>query len=261
VFWSLPSFTPGLGLSRRRNLTGKATAPISLSGRALDSAGKPIAGANIYLAAQNSNARRLAETKTDENGRYEFHDVPLPISRDPGDPAGGGFEVFGQADGFAFAWRPTKYYSPGPKSQSTNPVPPPDQPRAFDASDKIELDLTFAPPSRLSGLVIDDLGQPIPGARVELRYADRVPPAGFGDDFNHSMKGDQFDSLNERNIAPEEMKLRTTDASGRFQFAALPPNCRFDFDVHAPVFPSGESQLLRRAARKTKTDNWSLPTA
>src|SRR5262249_38521319 len=82
------------------------THPIRVTGRALDPDGKSIPGAKIYLASLAADWKRLAETETDEDGWYEFRDVPLPIEqanvihkRDAG-----AFEIFGQAEGFGFAW-------------------------------------------------------------------------------------------------------------------------------------------------------------
>src|SRR5688500_4659887 len=44
------------------------THPITVSGRALNQNGKPIAGAEIFLAAQHPFYGLLAETKTDADG-------------------------------------------------------------------------------------------------------------------------------------------------------------------------------------------------
>ena len=55
------------------------TAPINVSGRAIDADGKPIAGAKIYIASQRADWKRIGETTTDASGRYFFRNAPLPI--------------------------------------------------------------------------------------------------------------------------------------------------------------------------------------
>ena len=117
------------------------TTPITISGRTLDSDSKPIAGAKVYLASCDPGYKRIAETKSDEEGRYEFTQVLLPVegskpaSADPNEPMSGSFQVFGQADGHGFAWRPAKsFYT---RHKPTHMVPGRDEPANFDASDKI----------------------------------------------------------------------------------------------------------------------------
>jgi hypothetical protein len=203
--------------------------PITVIGRALDPKGAPIAKAKIYLASQAVDWGRLAETTTDAAGRYAFREIPLPIDAKPirGGPAMGKFQVFGQAEGYGFAWRPTKHYSPI-RLPAANRVsingPDEEGAHTFEAEDVIDLDLVFSPAARLSGRVVDDKGTPISNVRIAIRDCERLirePGA--------PLPG--FDALNERETAPPEMKLRTTDASGRFEFTGLPRDCRFRIDV------------------------------
>ena len=93
------------------------THPISMAGRAIDPAGKPIPVARVYLASRRADYKRVAETITDAEGRYEFRDVPLPIQRDDTDSGRdeGAFQVFGEAEGLGFAWRPQKWFFDTPR--------------------------------------------------------------------------------------------------------------------------------------------------
>ena len=77
------------------------THPITVKGRAVDQAGKPIPGAKVFLASGGRVTKRIAETTANEDGRYEFRDVPLPIKRaePPMSRDEGVFQVFGQAVG------------------------------------------------------------------------------------------------------------------------------------------------------------------
>ncbi len=122
------------------------THPITVSGRALDPAGKPISGARVYLASLRADYKRIAETTTDAEGRYEFHEVPLPIER-ANTVSGrdtGSFQVFGQAEGFGFAWRPQKWFFPQPKPASITYEPAHrDPPSRYEATRQDRARLEF----------------------------------------------------------------------------------------------------------------------
>jgi RNA polymerase sigma factor (sigma-70 family) len=212
------------------------TYPITITGRAVDLDGKPVAGARIYLASRQAEYRRIAETVADAEGRYAFHDVPLPIERAKPNAVGGrdqgSFQVFGEADGFGFAWRPQKWFYPLPKPPNITDEPGfRDPPSCYEASDKIELDLRFPSAAQLSGTVVDDHGKPIPGVRLEIRDCESLTVV------DNVIPGWTLDILNEHDSAPPSMKFRTTDAAGRFAFTGLPVNCRFRIDISALGFP------------------------
>ena len=89
---------------------GTHPVPITVFGRAINQAGKPIAGAEIFLASPRTDGKPLATAKTGDDGTYRFEKVPLPIERADTNISSdtGTFEVFGRAEGFGFAWRPLK---------------------------------------------------------------------------------------------------------------------------------------------------------
>ncbi|HEY3964945.1 MAG TPA: M56 family metallopeptidase [Planctomycetaceae bacterium] len=210
--------------------------PVTVTGQALDPTGKPIAGAKIYLGSCAADWKRIAETTTDAAGRYLFEKVDLPI--EPKNVNNGldvgAFEVFGQARGFGFAWRPRATYFPVPRSESgldSKSVTTLDPRERFAADDEIELDLTFSAPSTLSGRIVDERGNPIPETRLAIRFCEPLEAVPG----RHALA---FTTLNETATVPAEMKLRTSDADGRFEFAGLPINCRFRIDVRPPKFPS-----------------------
>jgi polysaccharide export outer membrane protein len=216
------------------------TFPISVSGRAMDLEGKPIAGAKIYLASLRVDWKRLAETTTDGQGRYEFRDVPLPIERATTNNRrdGGAFEIFGQASGYGFAWRPQKYFYPQPNGDTFIAGEDADMPVTFQVGEKIELDLKFPPPAKIRGRIIDDRGQPIPNAELAIRSCEPIRPDGYPtpEIFHIIWSNREFQSPNERETVPPEIKIRKTDADGRFEFTGLPPDCRFFIDVRPAGF-------------------------
>jgi protocatechuate 3,4-dioxygenase beta subunit len=210
------------------------THPISVAGRAVDPAGKPIPGARVYLASLRADYKRVAETTTDAEGRYAFRDVPLPIQGDDtvnGRDAGS-FQVFGEAEGLGFAWRPQKWFYPRPKRANITYEPDHrDPPSRYEAGEKVELDLHFSPPRGLAGTIVDDRGNPLPDVRLEIRDCESLTVV------DNVIPGWTLDALNERDSAPPSMKIRTTDARGRFEFTGLPADCLFRIDVRAKNFP------------------------
>ena len=157
------------------------TAPINVSGRAIDADGKPIAGAKIYIASVRVDWKRIGETTTDASGRYFFRNARLPIAR-PDTNRGqtnGAFLIYGQADGHGFAWRPTKWYYPQPNSNTFAGVADDDYPHAFQQNEKIELDLRFSPSTTVRGRVVDEGGKPIANTVLAIWDCERIPSSGY----------------------------------------------------------------------------------
>src|SRR5262249_41781618 len=139
------------------------TVPITVSGKALDQDGKPIAGAQIYLASQRPGYQRLAETTSSDDGTYKFENIPLPIKRGDTnrDQSYGAVEVCGTAKGFALAWRPAKAFYPDRKRVDDVVSDAVDLPLGFGTEDPIELDLKFTSPQSFRGRIVDDHGMPL----------------------------------------------------------------------------------------------------
>ena len=210
--------------------SARDTAPITVFGRALDQNGKPIAGAEIFLASPRTDGKPLAIVKSDDDGSYRFEEVPLPIKRaDTNDGKDtGSIEVFGRAEGLAFSWRPLKWFHPD-STHVDGMVPDPtwDLPYKYGREDPIELDLTFGPPKSIRGRVVNDLGEPIAGAKLAIRSTKL-----WGD--SRSLR--ELESFNWKSLVPESIKLRHADDEGRFEFTNLPEDRLFWIDVEPPGY-------------------------
>ncbi len=209
------------------------THPITLTGRARDEAGKPVANAKVYLLSTLSeDFRRVAETTTDAEGRYAFRDAPLPMARPEKNAPGrdeGSFEVLGVAEGYGFAWRPQRTCQ---KERSNDIVLDwVDPPAIVFADEPMELDLSFPSAALIKGRIVDEQGRPIEGVRLELRYSARIHEASIAKGVVGSGDIYALTAMNSPADVPPEVKIRLTAADGRFEFTGLPPECLFRIDL------------------------------
>lgn len=207
------------------------THPITVTGRAIDEAGKPISDAKIYLVSVRASTERLAETVSDAEGYYKFLDVPLPIEPaqvNTSDRDHGAFELLGSKVGKAFAWRPLKWYFPeGEKEKIDREMLFVEQPDRFFADEPIELDLKFGEPQKIQGRFVNESGEPLADVRIALGYCEvlqqdrEIEHGGVNSSF-------QLTAFHQFSSFPEEFSMRRTDNDGRFEFAEMPAECQFE---------------------------------
>lgn len=107
----VPKKKPITNASRGARIYETEPTPIAVSGAAIDDENEPVRGAEIYLVAANSfgsfgPAAILAETTTDDTGRYRFTKAMLPVRMFPPAPeiVEGKFQVFGVSEDHGFTW-------------------------------------------------------------------------------------------------------------------------------------------------------------
>jgi RNA polymerase sigma factor (sigma-70 family) len=216
--------------------------PVTLTGQAKDEAGKPIAGAAIYVT--NANRSRpanepdlIATARTGPDGRFELKDLPLPVLKpEPGPlPAAeeGRFQVAGTAQGFGFTWHPVRGFRPGPRP-ATGGKADADGDTAFYEGEPIRIDLVFGAPAVLRGRVRDDQGKPLSGVPVQVGYCDDTRrPGGHGT--WQCLRVDPTDgtipyekrAFNGIGSIPEAMRATRTGADGSFRIEGLPRETQF----------------------------------
>ena len=164
-----------------------ATIPIRVAGVARDEAGKAVAGATITLYTITDKGSKPAGTATtDAAGRYIIRDAMLPVSSSFGGhpfpkeiTPYASFILSGLAPGLGIAWSPQQ-------SMYALKEPNPDDIQGrLPLASPVVLDLTFPKAAVLKGKVVDEDGQPVEGAKLQVmdcrparrrRPRDEQPP-------------------------------------------------------------------------------------
>jgi protocatechuate 3,4-dioxygenase beta subunit len=197
------------------------TVPVTVTGTATGPDGKPVAGATIYLMAENGQLDKpLASTSTDGQGRYEFRDVPVPLLNPSAQSEGLCLSVFGTAPGLAFTWHPRTY----PVARRSAPVAGPPQDARYTTDPQI-MDLTFDRPARLEGQIVDEHRQPVAGAQVHIWFCDRLPVKRTIDAASWAV-----------GAAPQRVNTATTGSDGRFRLDGLPPDLIATLRIRDPRY-------------------------
>ena len=212
--------------------------PIQVSGKAIDTDGKPVAGATIYLVSTNNSPDKLIGTTiTDAEGRFDFHDAALPIVSDPNyknSVPSGTFQLFGKSPQHAFAWQGMKFVQVGGRKGENT----------FNAGDKIDLDLLFEVPTWITGRFVDENGQPIPGVELELSSCNYVT-VGVENQSNDNFR--EFWAINQAREVMPELLSATTDMDGRFEFRNIPSEVMCWLHVSHPDY--GRKSLYASTAK------------
>ncbi len=216
---------------RRQGSVESEIHPITIAGRAVDREGRAIAGAAIFVT--NANRSRpsgdpavLGRGVSGPDGKFILRDLPLPVLQpDPGPipkAAEGKFEVAGTAAGFGFTWHADQSYRPSTKPADFKQTAPE---LVTFAGEPIISNLTFGPPARVHGRIIDDQGRPMSGAKVQFGYIDSLRnPDGSGMWNCSAINPAGGDELQFGGIVslPESMRSTRTDADGRYSVDGLP---------------------------------------
>ena len=218
----------GSSNTERGSIRDTYTYPITVTGRGMDLTGRPIPGRpSVTWRRGGADYKRVAETTTDAEGRYKFHDVPLlSNARRHGQGVMKElFQVFGQAEGFGFAWRPQKWFFPHPEPANITYEPEHrDHARSLRGRTTRSL-LDHAIPSLRPpcwGTIVDDRGNPLAGVRLEIRACEALKVV------DNAFPGWTLDALNETDSVLSRWKIRAiTAADGRFDFTGLPVDTRF----------------------------------
>ncbi|MBI3862445.1 MAG: hypothetical protein HY290_11170 [Planctomycetia bacterium] len=209
------------------------THPLSVSGSARDPNGKPIAGATIFIVSTYGTHKVLGKATTDGAGAYSFQDLPLPIpvNESYGVKDHGYFQVFGRAPGHSFAWlRMTTMCLDLSRREHRKP----DQ-RLFFPDEKIEQNLVFDRPYRITGRCVDERGRPIAGVKLTLTNCLRIGAKPTDVQYYADLREFEWLQHHAAELIPEDV-VATSDASGSFRFDSVPADKVFWLAIQHPDF-------------------------
>jgi hypothetical protein len=202
--------------------------PVSVSGQARDEEGKPVPRAQVFLFTTGILEPKLvAQATADEEGRYSIEGGWLAVVREyPGKTPlpkeitpYASFAVCGTAPGRGLAWsdRHSIYALAEPRPDDIQGLLPLGQP--------VELDLTFPRAANLAGRVVDEAGEPVAGAKVQVLGADLLDAAGR--ETNNTLH-------NVWKVLPGSIGFAATDDAGRFAMDRLPDRACYRLIVTRP---------------------------
>jgi protocatechuate 3,4-dioxygenase beta subunit len=203
------------------------TIPITVSGRAADSEGKPITGATIHLVSTNGIDAPIETTTTDRDGTYTFRNARLPVARNRDDaPFAGTFQVYGTAPGHGFTWHGMRFYQHGRRPDDWKVA---GEDYSLFGSDPKVMNLRFSPAAALGGRIEDETGRPVPNVKVRIWHCDYLDTAGK--ESHHNFR--EFWAIS---AAPAALTTTKTDEDGRFRLEGLPKEAGFWIHVTHPEY-------------------------
>lgn len=185
------------------------TIPLTISGVVRGVKDELQLGATVYL---NVNGKNCATAKTGADGAYSFRQVRVPLAYPremalvPND-----IWICAETPGLGVtAFCNVEFFNRQREGDRRDE-------RRFYLGEQLAFDLKHAPPGEFSGRVLDEKGDPVSGARVQLDWMSSR--AGFFRD------GDARGQT-------------TTGADGRFKFGELPTGAAIQAQVIAPGRPA-----------------------
>jgi protocatechuate 3,4-dioxygenase beta subunit len=217
---------------------GPRTFPLTVTGKALDPDGKPIAGATIFLVSKSGMGKQLGRVTTGPDGSYQFHDAPLPIptNKDKRALETASLQIFGTAPGRAFAWRGVKRIYLDARFRDPNMSKPQNFfEEGFWPDEAIQLDLPFASVRSIRGRVVDERGRAVQGVKVSILNCDYLDTDGKESHVNSR----EFHLGPSGDLIPTEIRA-ISDNEGRFAFESVPPEVvcwiRAEHPKYAPIY-------------------------
>lgn len=215
---------------------------VRVTGKAVDTSGRAVKGATIYLLNAWMKSQIVASTTTDAAGEYVVATTKMPVSdgtfngqKRPNIAPFATFQVVGTAPRYGITWH---------QQDSMYAVREPDPTdiqgrRPLGAL--VAMNLTFRPADSLHGRVVDEKGRAVPGVKLAVQDADLLDSDGLETSRNSSFAWD---------VLPGGRGQAVTDAHGRFTIDGLPSEGCFWVFVKRSEFPSFGDALYAATIEK-----------
>ncbi len=231
-----------------------AAIPIRVAGVARDEAGRAVAGATITLyTITDQGSKPAATATTDAEGHYTIRDAMLPVwswfaghaFRNESTPYAA-FITSGLAPGLGIAWTPQQsmYAVKEPHPDDIQGRLPLDRP--------VTLDLTFPKAAVLKGNVVDEKGQPVEGAKLQVMDADLLDAAGHE---TNNRQGYDWKAL------PGTAGRAVTARDGGFRIDGLADRACFWVRVNRPETDNATSAFYAATIDGPETIHEQLPAS
>jgi protocatechuate 3,4-dioxygenase beta subunit len=229
-----------------------ATIPIHVAGVARDEAGKAIAGATITLYTMtDKGSKPVGTATTDAEGRYLIRDAIIPVSTSFGGhpfpkeiTPYAGFILSGLAPGLGIAWSPQN-------SMYALKEPHPDDIQGrLPLGHPVALDLTFPKAAVLKGTVVDEHGQPVEGAKLQVLDSDLLDDAGHE---TNNRQGYDWKAL------PGRVGRAVTARDGGFRLDGLADRACYWISVNRPETDHATSAFYAATIDGPNTIHEQLP--
>ena len=214
---------------------------VSLSGTVTAVDGGPAADVPVYLVTVIRTKAVVAETTTDARGDYAFADAPLPYvqATTDGGVSLGSFVVVAVPPEGAVAWSQEHRYHPDDTADGVNWAFPtihhwPDS--------VIDIDLQLEPAVAVRGRLRNDRGEPLAGAVVRVKHADRNLDPEM--ERRYSDADLPLAALYAEEPPFPRLRSTTTDAEGRFTIGRFPERTRLWIEVSPDGYPERTFSVL-----------------
>ncbi len=242
--------------------TGFELHPVTIFGQVTDTAGHPIPRARIFIGSTPRTwpggfDLLRGTTTTDDRGCYRAEGVPLLVVRSRPtpvpQPVAGDFMVFVVAERYGVTWHPQCSYRPEEETAGVHERS--DSANVFHRS-PMQVDLTCEPPAVVQGRITNDLGEPIPDAKVQFgRFESlRLPHSSGGHSCRYlGPQGEQLVEFSAIALLPANLRETRTDQDGRYRLNQL----RRDSAYFVQINPGAGYDALRVTATTAegKSDN------
>ncbi len=228
------------------------TIAVSVSGVARDEAGKPVAGATITLYDTTLRRSRAAgHATTDAQGRYNIRNAVVPVQTSFNGHAFpkemtpyAGFILSGLATGLGVSWSPSR------SMYSVNPPHPDDIQGRLPLGQPVVLDLTFPKAAFLKGRIVDERGDPVMGAKLQVSDCDLLDSEGRE---TNNRQGYDW------KVLPEGVGRAVTDGKGRFRIEGLADRACYLLFVQRPETENTSTSFFAATIDGPDTVHEQLP--